>query len=189
MIEITTIIEIITNIDIIFTFDNLSIISILTTTLHSILFKSIKKFFIIDSIKISIFIYSFTLELNARSIASLFNLKFPFNLYLLLLNRKFELCISSFLTFSFQIETTGVVWKHAVSFPFFESKGKYFLKTRHRERIERWVREREREGIYESVRWQSVFRSSQRDKISLSLSLSRLIVREGEEDIGPVING
>lgn len=49
--------------------------------------------------------------------------------------------------------------------------------------------EREREGIYESVRWQSVFRSSQRDKISLSLSLSRLIVREGEEDIGPVING
>lgn len=45
MIEITTIIKTITNIDIIFTFDNLSIISILTTILHSILFKSIKRFF------------------------------------------------------------------------------------------------------------------------------------------------
>lgn len=146
MIEITTIIEIITNIDIIFTFDNLSIISILTTTLHSILFKSIKKFFIIDSIKISIFIYSFTLELNARSIASLFNLKFPFNLYLLLLNRKFELCIFSFLTFSFQIETTtdGSSVKTRGFFSFFRIERKIFFKNE-ASRKDRTMSERERE--------------------------------------------
>lgn len=141
--------------------------------MHSILFKSIKRFFIIDSIKISIFIYSFTLELNVRSIASLFNLKFPFNLYLLLLNRKFELCIFSFLTFSFQIETTtdGSSVKTRGFFSFFRIERKIFFKNE-ASRKDRTMSEREREREYTKAYVGKAFSGQVSAIRSPSLSLS-----------------